>query len=187
MNATRAALIHAMIAMILENGFEGLSVRDLAARAGVSAGAVQHHFPSKSAMLEAAMDAITTSAGERYAELESIADPGERLHAVVDLLVPGDASDPAARVWLAFAARAAVDESTRESYAQLWSRLRAGIRMLVAAASGELASAEDSSIELLALLDGLALSVVAEQNDDFRAVARDLAHRRVDALIAGGP
>src|SRR5690554_4952834 len=100
MNRTRATLVEAMIATIGEHGFEGLSVRDLAARAGISAGAVQHHFPSKSAMLEAAMDAIAAIAGERYAALDSLPDPIERLHAVVDLLVPADASDPATRVWL---------------------------------------------------------------------------------------
>lgn len=181
--STRESLVTATIEIIAENGFEGLSVRALATRTGMSAGAVQHHFPTKAAMLEAAMGAITAGAREQYA-LEDIPDPVERLHTTVDRLMPRDSADTMGRVWLAFAARAAVDEQTRIAYEHLWSRVRWNLRLLIAAASGRPDTAEDDSVELLALLDGLALSIVAEQHPPFAATARTIAHQRVDALIA---
>lgn len=181
--STRAALVSAMVDIIAEHGFDGLSVRSVAARAGVSAGSVQHHFPSKTAMLDAAMTAIAGAAGDRGGQLEQMAEPVDRLHALVDLLVPDSADSRAARVWLAFASRAAIDPTIRETYGQLWARLRSQLRLLVAAASGRPETAADASRELLALLDGLALGVVAERQDP--QAARRLAHRHVDVLLGG--
>ncbi len=181
MTGGRDALVRAMVEIIAERGFEGLSVRAVAARADVSVGAVQHHFPTKDAMLDAAMTAIAAAAGARSSELDLVTDPAERLHALVDLLIPAHATSPVARVWLAFAARAAVDEVTRESYVRLWARVRDELRLLVAAASRTPELAAESSRELLALLDGLALGITAEQQHP--DTARRIAHRRVDELI----
>lgn len=173
-----------MIEIIAEEGFEGLSVRGVAARAGVSLGAVQHHFPTKTAMLDAAMATIAALAAQRSAELADVADPAERLHALVDLLIPGDATDPIARVWLAFTARATVDEHIRAAYVQLWTRVRNELRLLIAAASGRPEDAEDAARELLALLDGFTLGVIAEQQSS--EAARNIAHQRLDNLIRRG-
>ncbi|WP_087484206.1 TetR/AcrR family transcriptional regulator [Brachybacterium massiliense] len=181
-SSPRSALVATMIAVVAEQGFEGLTVRAVAARAGVSPGSVQHHFPSKSAMLDAALDAIAQAAAARGGELEAIADPSQRLHALVDLLVPDGADHAATRVWLAVAARAGIDPSTQESYRRLWASLRDQVRLLIAAASGRLEGAQEVSAELIALVDGLALSVVAEGQEP--EAARRLVHRRVDALIA---
>ncbi|GAA4283582.1 TetR family transcriptional regulator C-terminal domain-containing protein [Brevibacterium daeguense] len=178
---TRDSIVRAMIEIIAAQGFEGLSVRGVAADAGVSAGAVQHHFPTREAMLGAAMSAITDLASTRGSDLEDIAEPVERLHALVDLLVPGSPSDRVARVWLAFAARAAVDGPTGSEYARLWSRIRVQLRLLIAAAGGNAGTVERASRELLALLDGLALSVVAERQEP--GAAREIAHRRVDEIV----
>lgn len=181
---SRETLVRTMIEIVAEHGFEGLSVRGVAARAGVSLGAVQHHFPTKTAMLDAAMTTIAALAAQRSAELANVADPAERLHALVDLLIPGDATDPIARVWLAFAARAAVDEHIRAAYVQLWTRVRNELRLLIAAASGRPEDAEHAARELLALLDGFALGVIAEQQSS--EAARNIAHERLDNLICRG-
>lgn len=180
----RSSFVPAMIELIAESGFEALSVRAVAARAGASAGAVQHHFPSKDAMLAAAMDAIATLAAARETQLEAIDDPADRLHALVDLLIPADPAAPVTRVWLAYAARAAVDEGIRTGYRRLWSRPRAELRLLLAAAGGSPEEAETAAVELLALLDGLAVSVVAEGGAIDPATARAVARRRVRELLA---
>lgn len=182
-DGTRSKLVEAMVHIVGARGFEGLSVRAVAARAGVSAGAVQHHFPTKTAMLGAAMSAIVTVAAGRDDDVELIADPAERLHAVVDLLIPRSADSLVARVWVAFAAHAVVDTATREVYRNLWGRTRAGLRLLIAAC-GQPESADEKSAELLALLDGLALSIVAEQTPEMIERARVIAHRRTDELTA---
>lgn len=179
----RSDFIPAMIELIAESGFEGLSVRAVAARAGASPGAVQHHFPSKAEMLDAAMAAIETLAASRQEHLDAIDDAEERLHALVDLLLPGAPDDPVARVWIAYAARATVDEGIRARYASTWSRLRSALRLLLSAAGASGDDAETASVELLGLLDGLTLSVVAEGGGISPDAARSIAHRRVRALV----
>lgn len=179
----RHRLVRATIETIAEHGFEGLSVRGVAARAEVSVGAVQHHFPTKTAMLDAAMTAIASLAVERSSDLASLADPAERVHALIDVLIPSGEANSVARVWLAFTARATVDEGIRTAYVQLWARMRNEIRLLIAAASGRPETAELAARELLALVDGFAVSVIAEGQDS--AVARRIAHQRLDGLIRG--
>ena len=179
----RETLVRTMIEIIAEHGFDGLSVRRVASRAGVSIGAIQHHFPTKTAMLDAAMTAITSMAAQQSDELASVTDPAERLHALVELFIPADESDRVSRVWLAFTARATVDENTRNTYKHLWARVRNELRLLLAAASGNPEGAERSAHELLALLDGFTLSVIAEQQDS--STARRIAHERLDDLIRG--
>lgn len=179
----RGAIVSVVIAMVAESGFEALSVRSVAARADLSPGAVQHHFPTKASMLDAAMSAISDGARQRYETLASVDDPQERLHALADKLVPGTAQSTVAKVWLAFACRASVDATIRTRYAELWGGVRSGIRLLLPAAGGRPDTAEDDAAELLALLDGLALSVVAEQGRIDPDTARRIAHRRVTQLV----
>lgn len=180
----RETIVTAVIATVAESGFEALSVRGVAARADLSPGAVQHHFPTKASMLAAAMSAIAEGARERYGTLQSIDDPAQRLHALADKLVPADAESTVAKVWLAFACRASVDATIRSRYAELWAGVRSGIRLLLPAAGGSPETAEDDAAELLALLDGLALSVVAEHGRIDPEGARRIAHRRVTQLVA---
>lgn len=182
----RDGVVAAVIAIVAESGFEGLSVRAVAARARVSIGAVQHHFPTKAEMLTAAMASIAAGAAQRYGELEEIEDPAERLRALVDRLLPETSENVVARIWLALAARATVDAAAAAAYADLWSRMRAGLRLLLPAAGGHVDTAEEDATELLALVDGLALSIVAEDGRIDSARARRIAHRRVEELIGPG-
>lgn len=177
-------LIGHVTALMAETGFEGLSVRAVAARAGVSIGAVQHHFPTKDAMLRAAAEAVVTHASEHYASLvDSVTDPGQQLRAVVDGLLPDGPDDVAARVWLALAARAVFDQDLRELHATTTRRIRRGIAMAIAAATGRAEDADREATELLALVDGLTVSVLSEASVG-AATARAVAQRRLDAMLA---
>jgi AcrR family transcriptional regulator len=49
--ATRAALLDAAIACLVEEGYAKTTTRRIAERAGVTPGALQHHFASKAALL----------------------------------------------------------------------------------------------------------------------------------------
>ncbi|SRR5690625_2362936 len=173
-------IVTAMIELISEQGFEGLSVRGVASRASVSIGAVQHHFPTKVRMLEAAMTAVASRAAQRFGELETIEDPLTRLQALIDLLIPQDTADPIARVWLNFAVRSTVDTNLRNTYVKLWASMRNQLRLLLAAAGGHKYT-DETALELLALLDGLTLSVLAEHQDPDRV--RRIANARVEELL----
>ena len=52
--ATRAALLEATVQCLITQGFGGTTTTEVAHRAGVSPGALLHHFPAKADLLCAA-------------------------------------------------------------------------------------------------------------------------------------
>src|SRR5258708_32384739 len=59
--ARREALVEATLVCLRRFGHEGMSVRQISAQAGVSAGLINHHFPSITALVAAAYDTLATS------------------------------------------------------------------------------------------------------------------------------
>jgi AcrR family transcriptional regulator len=63
--ATRSALLNAALELLVEDGYANLTTRRIAARAGVSQGAQQHYFKSKSELvLEAVRHAVAQVADD---------------------------------------------------------------------------------------------------------------------------
>jgi AcrR family transcriptional regulator len=54
--STRAALLGATVEALVEHGYRGTTTSDVARRAGVSYGALLHHFPTKADLLGAAVE-----------------------------------------------------------------------------------------------------------------------------------
>lgn len=69
---TRAALLDATIDCLIELGYARTSVQEICARAGVSKGALQHHFTTKAELMAAAIEQLT-----RRIRDEFIASHGE--------------------------------------------------------------------------------------------------------------
>lgn len=59
---TRAALVAAARAAFVEEGYEKATTARILARAGLSKGALYHHFPDKVALFEAVFDAVSKEA-----------------------------------------------------------------------------------------------------------------------------
>ena len=79
--------MRAAVEVMAEEGFEGASTRDMAARAGVSVAALYHHFPSKLGLLQEFLDEaydITLARIER--RLDGVDGPVARLENVVATL-----------------------------------------------------------------------------------------------------
>ncbi|MEV6062318.1 helix-turn-helix domain-containing protein [Nocardia asteroides] len=78
-NSTREALLDAAVESLREHGYAATSARAVARRAGVSQGALQHHFPSKIALVEAALLRLVQQLSEgMIAESASSAVVSER-------------------------------------------------------------------------------------------------------------
>ena len=76
----RARLLRAATDQLRAVGARRLSIEDVAAEAGVSKGAVYLEFPSKTALIEAALAALLLDAGARYAErMALVTSPRDRL------------------------------------------------------------------------------------------------------------
>lgn len=71
--ATRARLVDTATNLFAEHGFAGTSVEMVLAAADVSRGAFYHHFPSKQAVFEAAVEAIESRIIGALAEQAAVA------------------------------------------------------------------------------------------------------------------
>lgn len=179
-------LVEAVTALLVAEGFEGVSVRKVATRAGVSVGAVQHHFPTKDAMLAAAMEAASQDFQNRLGErVQPGATAAEALHAVCqELLALGPERRTAGVVWLARVARASVDAGVARQHAAEWGQVEDLLTQLLTAIRTDLDPeqvAQDAA-ELLALLDGLATAALVEPDRMPAERAYALLARTLDRL-----
>lgn len=77
-SGNRRALIHAAYARIAADGFEGLRTRDVAAAVGINIGTLHYYFPSKEALIHAAV----RHTNSRFATtLSKQGSPAEQLRA----------------------------------------------------------------------------------------------------------
>jgi AcrR family transcriptional regulator len=126
-SATRAAILDAAVVCLVEHGYAGTTTRRIAETAGVSAGALKHHFDSKAELLGETRRVLTARAGEELlarlprdastigARTERLLDAtwelykGPLLQAALELLMAarsdpelratGDAATAATREW----------------------------------------------------------------------------------------
>lgn len=174
----------AVLDVLVADGFEGVSVRKVAAAAGVSIGAVQHHFPTKDAMLAAAMELAAQRFQSRLASrLSPEMSPADRLETLAVALISADDRDVSV-AWILRMARAAVDEPTAGRHRADWSQVERWLRELIAAAAPH-ADATDAATELLALLDGLSCSVAVEPDRVSGTLAERITRAHVRRLVRG--
>lgn len=85
--ATRARLLEATVDCLVEHGWSGTTTTVVAARAGVSRGAQLHHYPTRTALVTAAVGYLAERrAVELRAEADALPTGADRLDRVVDLL-----------------------------------------------------------------------------------------------------
>lgn len=159
----KAQVLAAARACIVAQGYERVTVRDIAETAGVSTGTVVFYFHDKESVLEAALLGKIQDTGIAFrAALEGARSARERLERLVAASVP--ASDDVRdewRLWLTFWGEATRNERLRavsERQHQRWTRFLARI-VREGVAAGEFASdnPEATATEIAALIDGLAV------------------------------
>ncbi|MFF4699280.1 TetR/AcrR family transcriptional regulator [Streptomyces chattanoogensis] len=159
----RRQIAEAVCRLADESGLEGVTLRDVAARAQVSMGAVQRCFGTKEEMLVFAL----THIGERVAArvgARIAASPAQSArtalgHAATEVSLLQEEHRAEARVWLAFVAQAAVSPSLAEIVRTNYAGLQALFTRLIAEAT-EAADPERTARTLLALTDGLTTHVL---------------------------
>lgn len=96
----KAAILRAAVEVMGEQGYEGTSTRDMAARAGVTVAALYHHFPSKLDLLREFLDEaheITIARVERRLAALDDRTPAARLDEAVATLIATHLHDDFAR------------------------------------------------------------------------------------------
>ncbi|MFJ2895498.1 TetR/AcrR family transcriptional regulator [Streptomyces sp. NPDC087218] len=191
----RHLIAEAVCRLADERGLEGVTLRDVAARAQVSMGAVQRCFRTKEEMLVFTLGHIGEQVGERV-RARLVRSPAQSArtalgHAATEVSLLDEAHRAEARVWLAFLAQAAVDESLartlRSNYAALqgvFVRLAAeAAKSAEGAGAAEGAAPFDPLVEartLLALADGLTAHVLIGHLGPQEA--REVVHTHLENL-----
>ena len=126
--ATRAAVLEATIELLVARGYAGTSTRLAAEKAGVSLGALQHHFRTKAELTVEAMRFVSDRlAGEFVSAIPRDGDEVERIALALDrLFVVFRGPTFAAALELHLAAR--TDEALGEPMRQLLLEDQARIR-----------------------------------------------------------
>jgi AcrR family transcriptional regulator len=185
-HAGRRRLIAEAVCRLADaRGLEGVTLRDVAAAAEVSMGAVQRCFRTKEEMLVFALGHI----GERIAErarASVVRSPAQSAgtalgHAVTEVSLLRAEHRAEARVWLAFVAQAAVSEPLAKSLRAGYADLEEMFTRLIAEAGPETGAAPQRRARtLLALADGLTTHVLVGQLT--AAEAQDILHTHLRDL-----
>jgi AcrR family transcriptional regulator len=195
--ARRAQVLRAARACIVAGGYERVTVRDVAAAAGVSTGTVVHYFGDKDSVLEAALlDEVQSTGLALRAALAGARSAWERLERLVEASVP--ASDEVRdewRLWLTFWGEATRNERLRavsERQHHRWTRFLARI-VADGIAAGEFAPVDPvaTSVQIAGLVDGLAVQTAlgntALDATRMRALILDALRRLLWPGAPGGP
>lgn len=196
----RQDLIRATLDCISEKGLEGATVREIAARAGVTGGLIRHYFASKDQMLQAAyretMASMTTTAiSAAGASGESAGDVKSarlRLHDFIIANVSPPVTDPRTlSLWAGFIGHIRVDPEFARIHRENYLIFRDALEELISGfltECGRTPAAGESrklAIAINGLIDGLWLEgSLAQDLFDDHALPR-IALESVEALLGG--
>ncbi|MEZ6186615.1 MAG: TetR/AcrR family transcriptional regulator [Planctomycetota bacterium] len=184
---TQARVLEATCASLAELGYPGTTHAVICERAGVSRGALLHHFPTKAALMAAAVEHLFA---QRHAAFRSaLADlpSAGRLQAAFAQLweIYGG---PTLGAWQELVVASRTDPALREHVAAVNARFRADAEATFRALFGLPAAAPVGPALSLALaaLDGLALNHVLEVDDTAARAALDELARLAGSWLPGG-
>lgn len=156
----RQELIEATLDCISEFGLKGATVRQIAVRAGVTAGLVRHYFDSKDQMVAEAYRAVIASLTEKAKNVEG--DPTTRLKDFIAINLTEPVADSrSVSLWAAFISQVRVDPVLAEIHRDGYLAFRNALQDLLSdflAAKGRPAGPEECrryAIAINGLVDGL--------------------------------
>jgi AcrR family transcriptional regulator len=188
----RQAVAEAVFRVVVRDGVEQASLRNVALEAGLAIGSIRHYFDSHDAMIIFAVEALIQSIDQRVmAHVHSLADrtdlrrPAERV--LSEVLPLDERRRDEAVLWLAFATAS----RTRPSLLPHAERLYDGLRQLcrraltVMAEAGTVAAGLDVALEaerLASLLNGLAVDGVLHPDRMTPDLTVSLLRKHLDSL-----
>jgi AcrR family transcriptional regulator len=169
--STRAALLDATLTCLTDLGFTRTTTTEVARRAGVSLGALSHHFPTKSDLLTAAVSHLLERRMDDFrTAMRDLPESAERWDTALDLLW-SDFRGSAFVAWVELWVGARTDAALRESVLAMSDGFRAGSRELLgelfpAAAQRDQQSLEQVTDLIFAVMEGAALRALVRPLDD---------------------
>ncbi|SKC36864.1 TetR/AcrR family transcriptional regulator [Okibacterium fritillariae] len=175
--------------VIMRDGITGVSIRTVAAEAGLSTGSLRHVFPSKVDLLVYAMQLVNIRVTARVTAIMAEADAGDRGRVRAALLefLPLDPGRRAEmEVNVALFAEAHV-EAIREVRDESAEKLRRACRHFLQrlGTNGPEGELDDSAAALHALVDGLALHLLIDDSPSARKRTERILDAHLNADVRG--
>lgn len=184
----REEIAEATWRVIHSSGISGVSIRTVAAEAGLSTGSIRHVFPSRADLITHAMELVGLRAWDRISRHFEEADPRARATRVIHELLP---LDPERRIEMeaniALIAEAPASDQVREARDASYAAVRFACRRVVENLRGAAPAPPGTDLDkdasaLHALVDGLALHLLINPDPKFRENALRALEEALDAL-----
>ena len=146
----RARLLEATVECLVERGFSGTSTTLVSERAGVSRGAQLHHFPTKNALVVAAVEHLTEVRGAELAAAARTLPSGRRRTRAVLQMLGDHFTSPVFTAALELWVAARTDPALLEAVAPLEQRVGREVHRLTV----ELLGADESRPGVRELVQG---------------------------------
>ena len=187
---TRGALIEATVAALVELGFARTTTTVVAAKAGVSLGALVHHFPSKSELMTATVTHLLERRQAEFREqMVAVGGGPDRLDSAIDLLWTAF-SGPTFVAWLELWVGGRRDPELAPALLHMQEQFRKSSRDLFAElfppeVYADAGLSERGLALSFAVMEGVALSSLGGDPPDLTAVdtLKVLAQDRVGAPV----
>ncbi|KAB7845685.1 TetR family transcriptional regulator [Streptomyces mobaraensis] len=159
--ARRREVSEAVWRVLAAHGFDGLTLRAVAAELGATTGLLTHYFPAKRDLLAYALDLLDRRSAARPRRVAPRGLPAVRA-ALLDILPLTPAATAGNRVWVSSWDTALADPELSAGHAERYARGRARLSELVATAQelGELPPGDPDRIAAGA--QGFALGLVVQ-------------------------
>ena len=168
----RELLANALMRLAAAQGLEAVSLRHVAAEAGVSTGMVQHYFRTKDEMMAFAFEMVTDRIRTRSQAAAAPETPHELVRGLLLEILPLDEMRRLENhVVLAFLAYAAVKPSIAAGLRTSAGGMRVFLADQLRAAGVDGVDPERAAAGLLALVDGLGLQLLLGRYAEEDAVA----------------
>ena len=155
----RGDLVDATLKCLAEHGHAGVSVRRIAAQAGVSAGLVNHHFDGIEALVAAAYEKLSIDLlATVMSRVEQESEPRRRLSAYFAAIFSEEVLDPGLlKIWVVFWSLLPHTEPLKAIQKRMWSDYRGSIERELAACPAADSAFDPAAVALglAALMDGL--------------------------------
>lgn len=187
----RGDLVEATLQCLAAHGHDGVSVRRIAAAAGVSAGLVNHHFDGIESLVAAAYERLSNDVLARVmrtVEIETA--PRQRLSAYFRTMFSDWVLDPGLlRIWVVFWSLLPHAEPLQVIQKRTWTAYHQSIvRELAACEAADPGfDPAPTALGLAALMDGLWLQGCLDPGSYRPEVAIDLCEAFTDAALSRRP
>lgn len=178
----RVAIAEAAWRVVLRDGVAGVSVRVVAAEAGLATASLRHTFPTQESLLAFCFELVLDRAANRIASIPACGSARAHAEQAVLHVLPLDAERHGEmQVWIAFTAASMVSAALAPVYARGHDDLRELCRSVVSAVA-PCADLELESAHLHALIDGLAMHLVSRPQPGAADTAQQVIRAHLNSL-----